>query len=363
MTLLAFSRAIALAGVLLAACSGGSAPPAPPRAAAPEPPAAPGKPVGAATPTGAPRAEATAAGPVTVRYGAISAVFPEFWDDFIAEEKGFWTANGIALETTITNTSAGGTQALVADAVDVANNSVDTLILAVEKGADLAHVADFVVTPTYGLVGAQDVRTYGDLRGKSIAISDLRSGPTIILKRMLAANGLSEDAVDLVPAGGSGSRFTALESGAVQAAMMVQPFDFQLVDRGFHLLGYSTEYVKKQTLNAGLVRRAWAERNAETLVRFLRAKKQAIDWLYDPAHKDEAIRLLAEKGRMAPELAARTYDLKITRERVFSAELVPDLEALQDVINVLGTLGDLSAPLPSPQKFVDARYAERARRS
>jgi ABC-type nitrate/sulfonate/bicarbonate transport system substrate-binding protein len=346
----------ALAAALVVACGGPAAAPAPPAA---PPAAAPARPATGPEP---PTADRRLGAPATVRYGSISVVFPEFWEDFVAEEKGFWTANGIVLDTTVTNTSAAGTQALVADAVDVANNSVDTLVLAVEKGADLVQVADFVVTPTYGLIGAPDVRGYGDLHGKNIAISDLRSGPTIILKRMLAANGLDEDAVNLVPAGGSGSRSTALSTGAVQAALMVQPFDFELVDRGYNLIGYSTDYVKKQTLNAGLVRRAWAERNADTLVRFLRAKKQAIDWLYDPAHKDEAIVILAEKARMTPDLARRTYDLKITREHVFSSELVPDLEALQDVINVLGTLGDLSAPLPNPQKFVDPRYADRARR-
>lgn len=350
----AISRCVALAGLLAlgVACA--------PRAAAPSPSSAPPAPPAAlpsAPPASAPAAPALA----PVRYGAISAVFPEFWEDFVAEDNGFWATNGIALDTTITNTSAGGTQALVADAVDVANNSVDTLVLAVEKGADLVQVADLVVTPTYGLIGTPDLHAYADLRGQKIAISDLRSGPTIILKRMLVANGLSEDTVDLVPAGGSSARFTALETGAVQAALMVQPFDFQLLDSGYTLIGYSTDYVKKQTLNAALVRRTWAAQHADTLVRFLRAKKQAIDWLYAPANRVEAVRILAEHGKMTPELADRTYELKVVRERVFSATLVPDLAALGDVIDVLGTLGDLSAPLPRPEKFVDPQYVERAR--
>lgn len=323
---------------------------------------APAEPAASPEAKAAEKSASKPAGPLTkIRYGATS-VLSTYWEDFVADAKGLWAANGLELETTLTQTSAGGTQALLSDSIEISDHSVDSVILAVERGADLLHVADTVVAPVYSLVATRELRSYTDLKGKNIAISDLRSGPTIILKRMLAANGVKENEVNLIQSGGTPARVAALESGAAQAALLIQPFDFQLLDKGYTLIGYSTDVVKKQTFNAVIVRRPWAERNSDTLVRFLRAKKQAIDWLYDPGNREEAIRIFASRTNSPPDIASRTYDLIIGKIGMFSRDLGPDPEGLQDVIDTLGTLGDLKEPLPKPQKYFDSRYAEMARK-
>ena len=290
----------------------------------------------------------------------MSGVLPTYWTDWIADSQGFWKANGLEPETTLTNTAAGGTQALLANAVVISDSGVDATIQADLKGADIVDVADTITAPLYSVVVKNTIHSYGDLKGKKIAISDLQSGPTIMLKRILAANGLKDTDVTLIQSGGTPARVAALQSGAVDAGMLLPPFDFQLLDKGFSILGYTTDVIKKQTFNAINVRKSWASSNRDTLVRFLKVKKQSVDWLYDAKNKDAATELLATKLKVPTNIASQSYDTIVTKVHMFNKDLAPAPEAIQDVITTLSELNLVPQPLPKPQQFMDTSFVEQA---
>ena len=64
-------------------------------------------------------------------------------------------------------------------------------------------------------------------------------------------------------------------------------------------------------------------------------------------------------GDCAP--AGEEADLLVTRTRAIPREGELSLAGLQVVIDSMGELGLLSAPLPAPDKYVDLSYLERAR--
>src|SRR5207302_2242947 len=129
--------------------------------------------------------------------------------------------------------------------------------------------------------------------------------------------------VELVPSGGSTARFAALQSGAVDAAVVVQPFDLQLQDMGFSILGYASDRGGKSAFGSVQVRRSWVQQagNADLLVRFLRVKRTALMWLNDPKNKDEATQILAAKTKISPDIANRTYDLMINKLHIFATDV------------------------------------------
>jgi ABC-type nitrate/sulfonate/bicarbonate transport system substrate-binding protein len=91
-------------------------------------------------------------------------------------------------------------------------------------------------------------------------------------------------------------------------------------------------------------------------VRFLRAPNRAITWLNDPANRPEAIAMLADQSRISPEDASITYDEYVPR-KVHSLAITPD--QVQGALDTLVELGQLSAPPPAPERYLDLAYLQR----
>jgi ABC-type nitrate/sulfonate/bicarbonate transport system substrate-binding protein len=278
----------------------------------------------------------------------------------VALDKGFFAAEGLNVEIILSETSVRGTTILVGGSADLSNNSPDSTIIAVEKGADLAVVAEEIARPVYSLIAQSNIKSVPELRGQKVAVSDLKSGATLILLRTLRHGGLRESEVDIVPVGGTPARYAALKANAVAAGAMLQPDDFRAMDEGFSRIAVSTQAVPAYTFSTVNVRRQWARERADDLVRFIRAYRRAADWVYDPANKPEMIRVLAERTKQEERFARLTYELVVEQERSVSDQARIRPEGLQAVIELLAESGELSAPLPPPEKYIDSSYWERA---
>ena len=185
------------------------------------------------------------------------------------------------MDTSIGGTTANTAQALVAGAADVAQLNVVSHIIAVQKGADITVVAGNSAVPLYSLMAATGINGYADLRGKSLAVAG--DGPlNYVLKKMMAANGLSERDFDMLPVGSTNDRLIAVQKGAVSATLLSQPDDFNAEGLGLTRLGLSTDYVDSLQYTETSVRRDWARQNSDVMVRFLRAYADASRWVSDP---------------------------------------------------------------------------------
>ena len=91
------------------------------------------------------------------------------------------------------------------------------------------------------------------------------------------------------------------------------------------------------------VQRAWARANGPTLVRLLRALLEATAWLYDPAHRDEAVAILAARFKTSPEIGAQTYDLAVTRLQAFPRDGEISPAGMTAVLETMAELGLLAA--------------------
>ena len=60
---------------------------------------------------------------------------------------------------------------------------------------------------------------------------------------MLEPNGVKPGEFDMTFAGATSARFSALQAGAVDAAILTPPFNFHAQSAGFTLLGHTIEYV------------------------------------------------------------------------------------------------------------------------
>ena len=82
-----------------------------------------------------------------------------------------------------------------------------------------------------------------------------------------------------------------LVAGKHAATMLIAPFDVLAKSQGANVLGDASAAMGEyQGLVAG-VRETWARNNRAAMVGYIRAWRDALDWMYDPKNKEEAMAL------------------------------------------------------------------------
>ena len=340
------------------ACQSGAAP----RAAPTSEPAVVSATAPSDTKAPAPATQATAQpARVKLEYMAIIPIV-NYWHHYVAQDMGFFDGQALDVEISYGENTSRVTQALASGSVDLAGPSPDSVINAVEQGGggNLVILGGDINKIVYTLVAAKDVRGYADLRGKTLAVPGLQEGSAVVLKKMLAANGLRDDDYSFIPVGGTANRASAVVNGTAAGALIGQPQDFRLVADGQPSLGVSSDAVPDYQFDVIAGRRDWAERNADATVRFLRAVVQADRWLYDPANRERAAEIAANALKLTHDEGLRSYDLLITRTQAIPRQGEVSTPGMVTAIEIMGEIGLLSPPLPAPEKYVDGSYLARA---
>jgi ABC-type nitrate/sulfonate/bicarbonate transport system substrate-binding protein len=347
--------ALALAG-LLACAAPAATPPAAPATQAAAAGAAPAAPTTAAPPQ--PAAAPPPREPWT--YGQVS-VFAIYWPHFVGMHQGFFDQEGLDFERIVGQSAAQLISGVASTSVNSASTLPDGMVRAVEQGAPLTIVAVEQDTAIYSLITTPDVRGFADLRGKPAGAAEARGSATLILRKMLATNGLGPDAYDLLIVGGTRERYAALKAGSINAGLLSQPQDFQIVDEGFPRLALSTDYLKPYTFGGITMNRDWARQNEARTIRYLRGLIRSARWLNDPANKDAAIRILMEETKAEERYARLTYELYIEELKVMPREAEVDPRGIETVLALMVEDGDLPSPHPPVSRYVDTSFWEKAR--
>ena len=107
-------------------------------------------------------------------------------------------------------------------------------IRAIEKGAPIAIWRVDMQAPPYALLAKPAIKSIKELKGKTISIGGAKDITRIFVERMLVPNGVNPANVDYVFAGATSARLSALQSGAVDAAILTSPHQFLCRGRGLH---------------------------------------------------------------------------------------------------------------------------------
>ncbi|HLH26415.1 MAG TPA: ABC transporter substrate-binding protein [Chloroflexota bacterium] len=339
---------------LLAACAPATAPGAvaPSTGPANAPPAPP---VGA--PSTSPAAAAASEPPLITTEIAIPSLDAFAWPFVVVRDGPIGTQQRLNLDWTVVDTDARSMQALLGGSADFALLSLDALARAVDQGADVVAIGGHINRPTYGIAARPELTSIEDIRGKTVAVSDLRGGSTVILKLLLQAKGVKEDEYELLPLGGTMNRFTGLATGVADAAILGQPADFRARDEGYGILAYSTDLDYQFTVYA--MRRSWADSNRAKIARFLQAMVAAHRWLHDPANREQAVDLGVTVLHSSPVEMERTWDLYFQQNagRVMPRDLEVNRPGITTVARTLAEAGEIR-DAGEVERFVDDSYLQ-----
>src|SRR5438270_898571 len=157
---------------------------------------------------------------------------------------------------------------------------------------------------SFRVLAVLEIKTIAELRGKTASVDARSTGYAFVLFEILDRNGLREPDYNVERAGGVLQRFQALMEKKHDATLLLSPFEVQAEARGFNTLASASQILGPyQGLVAG-VRQSWATNHREALVGYIRAYVKAVEWLYDPANKTEAIALFRKNLPNVPEQGA-----------------------------------------------------------
>jgi ABC-type nitrate/sulfonate/bicarbonate transport system substrate-binding protein len=293
----------------------------------------------------------------TVSDGQVSKTAPN-WANFVASDKGYFRREGVEPETFYVGNVANTVQQLVAGSFDVASSTFDTAVRAIANGGNAVMIGGMVTKYPYSIMTSKDVASAAEMKGKRIILPFAKDLLTTVWNRWLTEQGIQPQDVEQVYTGATPNRFAALAGGSVQAALLTQPFDFRAAAGGYRKLVDIGAYGKEYGFLTVLARPQWLRDNPETARGYLKALSDAVDWLYEPANREEAIAILVRNTNVAPDIAKETYDYYIGELKPFSRKLAIPEEVVRTTARTLVELGDIKAETTS-MKFTDLSYLPR----
>jgi NitT/TauT family transport system substrate-binding protein len=245
----------------------------------------------------------------TLTFGTVGQASANMWPTLIGVEKGFYAAEGIKPDILYVQSSAALVQQVTAGSLDISISTglVDPL-RAVGMGAPIAVLRLEVQAPPYDLVAKPSIKSLADLKGKLISVGGPKDITRIYVERMLEPHGVKPGEFDMVFAGATSARAAALVAGAVDAAILLPAFNFQTIERGFHSLGLTVDYVKDLPFTGMAVNVAWANNHKGTLEKILRAQSRSIAWFDDRNNRAEAVQILKTASGLSQDDTEKAYD-------------------------------------------------------
>ena len=279
----------------------------------------------------------------TISIGTVGSASANLWPVYIGIQKGFFTEADLKVDIIYVQSSAALVQQLAAGSLDICMSTglVDP-IRAIDQGAAISIVRFEAQAPPYALVAKSSIKALKDLKGKVISVGGAKDITRIYVERMLAPHGVKPGEFDMVFAGATSARAQALLGGAVDAAILLPPFNFQAEAQGFNSLGLTVEYAPDLPFSGTAVNKAWAGKNEAILKRLLAAHSKSLEWFYDDKNRDEAIKIMTSVSSLKPDDVAKSYDF-FRKNAFFDRTGTISRKKMTALIDALTSLGDVQA--------------------
>ena len=270
----------------------------------------------------------------------------------VAMERGWFAAEGIEVQTTITPSSTAQMQGLVDGAFDFVSGGFDNVLAwSGRDGVEIVAVVQTALSPDLPLFVRPEIQTWDDLRGRPLAADAVDTAFALVLRRMLLEHGLDLDRGDytLVAEGNTPQRLESLQRGDTYAAILSAALTDRAIAAGLVPWGSHHEVLPDYPGGVLAVRRAWAAANRPLVVRYLRAYLAGSQWVED--NQEAATDLLAAREGISRTVAA---------ERLRLGDRALNVAGLASVLDLRTRFG-LDPPLGGDvARYYDASYYQAA---
>jgi ABC-type nitrate/sulfonate/bicarbonate transport system substrate-binding protein len=282
---------------------------------------------------------------------------------FAAQSQGYFDRQGLKVEILFTKTSDEQREGLAKGEFQVAQAAVDNAVAMVELAKEDVVIVAGGDSSMNELMVQPDVGSFADLKGHTLLVDAPNTAYALQLKKILLNNGLKEGAdYKILPIGGTALRLRGMkENKDYKAAMLNLPFSLDAKAAGLKSLGRATDLIGPYQANGTFVLRKWAQANRDTLERYIAGVIEGTRWALAPASKEAATKILSERLKVPPEIAARTWELMTDPKFGIAPDARFDMQGFRNVLAPRAEIeGSWGGKPPAAEKYVDLSYYERA---
>lgn len=295
----------------------------------------------------------------------VSFPSPHDWPIWVAQERGYYYRNGIAVSLTPTPDSKFQLTGLIDGKFDIAMTGIDNVIAYMEGQGEAPTQATpdifaFMGASNKGflrLVTLPEVKSFTDLKGKQLSVDALTTGYAFVLRKLLEEGGLEFSDVEVVSVGGLRQRFEALIENKQAGTLLISPLHAAAQHRGFNILANAEDVLGHYQASVGAARRDWAKHNEAALVGYIRAYMDAIEWLRNPANEAEAVAILSKNmPNLTEPMAGQAYEVLLGQDDGLDPRAELDIEGIETVLALRSEYGEPRKALNEAGKYYDLHY-------
>ena len=284
---------------------------------------------------------------VTTRTGTTGLPF------VVAEEKGFFKNEGLNGVIVVMQNQVV-VNGVVTRNVDY-GGTFSNFIGAALSGLPVRIVMSVMDGSDHYLVTSSAVKRVEDLKGKKFGISSFGGTPHSEAIMILRKYGMNpEKDVIFLQIGGSSSRYAALDSGSIDAAMLVPPFNKLAKKRGFNEI-LSFNEIMSIPLGGLAVHTQKMKERPDEIVKMIKAILKSVDYIRN--HKNEILSIMETKwGIKEADIREGIYRDIIG---IYTKNGVASDETMKNVIQMVRDTRKSKDEVPL-SSVVDWSYAKKA---
>lgn len=250
----------------------------------------------------------------------------------LGQRGGIFKKHGLVLDVLYTTAGPESIQALIGGSMDIATAAgVSAAVGTFAKGAPIRIIgSEMTGAPDlyWYVPAASPIRTVEDFNGKTVAFSLTGSSSHAGLLALIAQYKLTAKPVST---GNIASTITQTMSGQVDVGFGAAPFGLDLIESGKARIiatGNDVASLRTRSVRVNLTNVDTLQKRRDALVRFVRAYKETVDWMYsDPT----ALKIYGEYSGLPENIVRKVREL-IPREALQIDQLAGVDQIMADAV-------------------------------
>jgi ABC-type nitrate/sulfonate/bicarbonate transport system substrate-binding protein len=282
-----------------------------------------------------------------------------------ALDKGLFEKEDLRLTLDRTTGSKEQFADIMAGKYQFSNTAFDNIV-AYTEGQGAVKYDGFDVVAILGahsglnsVVGRPEIKTWSDIKGKTLAVDSATSGYATVLYQILQSKGVLKDKdYGIISVGSTDARMKALREDKGQMAIIASPQDMVLKREGYNVLADASAEIGDYQAGVYAIRRGYGKSNERETLAFIRAIMAAHEAVFtDRAGTIEVLRKLT-RGLSDEDLNA--LYARMIGPGGLSRSTALNLKGIDMVLKLRSVYGTAQGPTPPASRYIDTSFAERA---
>ncbi|KAA9022248.1 ABC transporter substrate-binding protein [Niallia endozanthoxylica] len=231
---------------------------------------------------------------------------------YVAQEKGFFKKYNLDVELTSIEGGVVALRGLQIGDLQFMAGLPESIITSVSEGSNIQIIGTLSDKTLYSVFVRPEIKKVEDLKGKAVAVLQPGNGVDITMRWWLKQHGLKPDKdVRVVSAGGTPSRVAALKNNQVQATILQPPNDLDGEKAGMKRFAVLSEELTSYNHSVISTNGDIIKKQPEVVRAFMAATADAIEFIKDPANREEAIEIGMKSFETDKETTSKSLDFVI----------------------------------------------------